>query len=80
MIEFQILLHNAESKKPIILMGHSLGGILSRLIALNLLDSGRISRKEDVKIIMFDSWVLRTEKLKLDVLENYLRVKNIYFE
>ncbi|KAE9546120.1 hypothetical protein FO519_010668, partial [Halicephalobus sp. NKZ332] len=57
---------------PIVLSGHSLGGMLARSIASNLLDSGRMS-EERVKVIMFDSWTIGTEKLKLDLVENYLK-------
>ena len=57
-------------------MGHSLGGMLARSIALNLLDSGKISNQDNVKVIMFDSWTLGTDNLKLDIVRSYLKVEN----
>ena len=54
-------------------MGHSLGGILARLIAIGLLDDGLIDQ-HSLNVIMFDSWCQGTHSLDLDQVTDYLKV------
>ena len=67
----QILSHTA--KKPLILLGHSLGGMLARLIGIQLLDDDLLSTSS-VNVIMFDSWTLGTDNLNLERMKEYIEV------
>uniref|UniRef100_A0AC34GRA8 Oleoyl-[acyl-carrier-protein] hydrolase n=1 Tax=Panagrolaimus sp. ES5 TaxID=591445 RepID=A0AC34GRA8_9BILA len=69
--KLQILIHT--SNKPLILMGHSLGGMMARLIAIKLLDEGIVSN-QSINVIMFDSWTIGVENLNLERIKEYIEV------
>uniref|UniRef100_A0A914P5X6 Fatty acid synthase n=1 Tax=Panagrolaimus davidi TaxID=227884 RepID=A0A914P5X6_9BILA len=66
--KIQILTHTSE--KPFILMGHSLGGMIARLIAIKLLNDEII--KSNINVIMFDSWTIGTENMNLERIKEYI--------
>uniref|UniRef100_A0AC35G6U7 Oleoyl-[acyl-carrier-protein] hydrolase n=1 Tax=Panagrolaimus sp. PS1159 TaxID=55785 RepID=A0AC35G6U7_9BILA len=66
--KIQILTHTSE--KPFILMGHSLGGMVARLIAIKLLNDEII--KSNINVIMFDTWTIGTENMNLERIKEYI--------
>ncbi|KAI1718829.1 AMP-binding enzyme domain-containing protein [Ditylenchus destructor] len=63
----QILSHSKSA--PFLLMGHSLGGILARETGIIL------SVKSNITVpfvVCFDSWIVGTDSLDLQVVQNYL--------
>uniref|UniRef100_A0A914PNM2 Uncharacterized protein n=1 Tax=Panagrolaimus davidi TaxID=227884 RepID=A0A914PNM2_9BILA len=51
-------------------MGHSLGGMVARLIAIKLLNDEII--KSNINVIMFDSWTIGTENMNLERIKEYI--------
>lgn len=72
------MLHSNKNKMPILLIGHSLGGILAREIAL-FINKQNAQQQQMAKPIRFivaiDSWVMGTENLDLNIIREYLNVK-----
>ncbi|CAB3410353.1 unnamed protein product [Caenorhabditis bovis] len=57
--------------KNIFVMGHSMGGIMSREIVAEL----KIWGFEIPFVILFDSWVLRTNELDIENIKNFITLK-----
>lgn len=67
----QILKHS--NSIPFLLIGHSLGGILAREIAIIINTNSKIAIKIPF-VVAIDSWVIGTENLDLSIICDYLNV------
>ena len=67
----QIAAHAGE--KQIFVMGHSMGGIMSREIVAEL----KIWGYEIPFVMLFDSWVLRTNELDIENIKQFITVSTL---